>query len=112
MWFSNFACVADAAHYFSCLIKGLCVSEGVCSLSSPADIPMSSSSLEGQTSQPAEGHEDPELSSWLRLYGADQDSIDRVGLCFYILVQDFALIAKCSYLHSDGTHLYRTYSYV
>uniref|UniRef100_A0AAQ5YA22 mitogen-activated protein kinase kinase kinase n=1 Tax=Amphiprion ocellaris TaxID=80972 RepID=A0AAQ5YA22_AMPOC len=28
-------------------------------------------------------HEDPELTSWLRLYGADQDSIDRVGVCSY-----------------------------
>ncbi|XP_053192764.1 mitogen-activated protein kinase kinase kinase 5 isoform X2 [Scomber japonicus] len=46
--------------------------------SEPADTPVSSSSLEGQTSQPAELHEDPELSSWLRLYGADQDSIDRI----------------------------------
>uniref|UniRef100_A0A3Q1CSP4 mitogen-activated protein kinase kinase kinase n=1 Tax=Amphiprion ocellaris TaxID=80972 RepID=A0A3Q1CSP4_AMPOC len=35
--------------------------------------------LEGETSQHAERHEDPELTSWLRLYGADQDSIDRVG---------------------------------
>ncbi|XP_067428363.1 mitogen-activated protein kinase kinase kinase 5 isoform X1 [Thunnus thynnus] len=46
--------------------------------SETADISTSSSSQEGQTSQPAAGHEDPELSSWLRLYGADQDSIDRI----------------------------------
>lgn len=65
-----------------------CFNEDVCSLSFTADTPVSSSSLEGQTSQPAEGHEDPELSSWLRLYGADQDSIDRVGLCFSLLVQE------------------------
>lgn len=38
--------------------------------------------LEGQRSQAAERHEDPELASWLRLYGADQDAVDRVGLCF------------------------------
>eukprot|EP00064_Thunnus_orientalis_P012595 superscaffoldBa00001950_g12630 len=46
--------------------------------SETADISTSSSSQEGQTSQPAAEHEDPELSSWLRLYGADQDSIDRI----------------------------------
>ncbi|CAK6977297.1 mitogen-activated protein kinase kinase kinase 5 isoform X2 [Scomber scombrus] len=46
--------------------------------SEPADTPVSSSSLEGQTSQPPEVHEDPELSSWLSLHGADQDSIERI----------------------------------
>uniref|UniRef100_A0A672INB7 mitogen-activated protein kinase kinase kinase n=1 Tax=Salarias fasciatus TaxID=181472 RepID=A0A672INB7_SALFA len=30
-------------------------------------------------SQPPQRHEDSELTGWLRLYGADQDSIDRVG---------------------------------
>ncbi|XP_028997841.1 mitogen-activated protein kinase kinase kinase 5 [Betta splendens] len=41
----------------------------------PADAP--SRSPETQTSRP-ERHEDSELSRWLRLYGADQDSIDRI----------------------------------
>ncbi|KAF7662618.1 hypothetical protein LDENG_00229040 [Lucifuga dentata] len=49
--------------------------------SEPADNPASSSSSAspvGQQSQPAERHEDPELTRWLRLYGVDQDSIDRI----------------------------------
>jgi len=46
------------------------------------DPPTSSDVLQGQRSQPAERHEDPELSNWLRLYGADQDSIDRVSVFF------------------------------
>uniref|UniRef100_A0A8C4DJG4 mitogen-activated protein kinase kinase kinase n=1 Tax=Dicentrarchus labrax TaxID=13489 RepID=A0A8C4DJG4_DICLA len=41
--------------------------------SEPADGP------EEQRSSPSERHEDPDLTSWLRLYGADQDSIDRVS---------------------------------
>uniref|UniRef100_A0A7N5ZXW7 mitogen-activated protein kinase kinase kinase n=1 Tax=Anabas testudineus TaxID=64144 RepID=A0A7N5ZXW7_ANATE len=44
--------------------------------SEPADI--QPCSPETQTSQPAETHEDSELTSWLRLYGADQDAIDRI----------------------------------
>uniref|UniRef100_A0A3Q3KVU3 mitogen-activated protein kinase kinase kinase n=1 Tax=Mastacembelus armatus TaxID=205130 RepID=A0A3Q3KVU3_9TELE len=49
--------------------------------SEPAEIPMSSP--EGHTSPPVERHEDSELTSWLRLYGADQDSIDRVSYIIY-----------------------------
>lgn len=40
------------------------------------DVPTSSDSQEEQTIQHAESHED--LTSWLRLYGADQDSIDTI----------------------------------
>lgn len=43
------------------------------------DVPPSSDDLEGQRSSPSPRHRDPELTSWLRLYGADQDSIDRVS---------------------------------
>ncbi|XP_061563409.1 mitogen-activated protein kinase kinase kinase 5 isoform X2 [Cololabis saira] len=47
--------------------------------SEPAEETLKSSdSLQEQRSQPAERHEDPELTSWLRLYGADQDAIDRI----------------------------------
>ncbi|XP_030577832.1 mitogen-activated protein kinase kinase kinase 5, partial [Archocentrus centrarchus] len=46
--------------------------------SEPEDIPTLPDDLEGQRSQPGERHEDPELTSWLRLYGADQDAIDRI----------------------------------
>ncbi|KAM6992416.1 mitogen-activated protein kinase kinase kinase 5 isoform 2-T2 [Tautogolabrus adspersus] len=46
--------------------------------SEPADVAASSGGPEGETSQPAERHEDPDLTSWLRLSGADQDSIDRI----------------------------------
>ncbi|XP_039637287.1 mitogen-activated protein kinase kinase kinase 5 [Perca fluviatilis] len=46
--------------------------------SEPADVPTSSSCPEGQRSPPAERPEDSEMTSWLRLYGADQDSIDRI----------------------------------
>ncbi|GLD49722.1 mitogen-activated protein kinase kinase kinase 5 [Lates japonicus] len=44
--------------------------------SEPADVP--TSPPEGQTSQAAERHEDSELTSWLRLYGADQDAIEKI----------------------------------
>ncbi|XP_063351034.1 mitogen-activated protein kinase kinase kinase 5 [Pelmatolapia mariae] len=44
----------------------------------PEDTPTSSHDLEGQRSQPAERREDPELTSWLTRYGADQDAIDRI----------------------------------
>ncbi|XP_058468910.1 mitogen-activated protein kinase kinase kinase 5 isoform X1 [Solea solea] len=43
-----------------------------------ADVPTSPSEGQTQTSPPAERREDPELSSWLRLHGADQDSIDKI----------------------------------
>lgn len=66
-------------------MDGFSLSGAVCSLSCPADIPTSSGGPEGQRSQPAERQEDSELSSWLRLYGADQDSIDTVGICFHLL---------------------------
>ncbi|KAM8725752.1 mitogen-activated protein kinase kinase kinase 5 [Acanthopagrus schlegelii] len=46
--------------------------------SEPADVPTSSDGPEGQTDPPSPRHEDPELTSWLMLYGADQDSIDRI----------------------------------
>lgn len=46
--------------------------------------PLPSESLKEQRSQAADRHEDPELSSWLRLSGADQDSIDRVGSGFVL----------------------------
>ncbi|TDH00656.1 hypothetical protein EPR50_G00190510 [Perca flavescens] len=46
--------------------------------SEPADVPTSSGCPEGQRSPPAERPEDSEMTSWLRLYGADQDSIDRI----------------------------------
>ncbi|XP_031178195.1 mitogen-activated protein kinase kinase kinase 5 isoform X2 [Sander lucioperca] len=46
--------------------------------SEPADVPTSSGCPEGQRSPPAERQEDSEMTSWLRLYGADQDSIDRI----------------------------------
>ncbi|TMS12402.1 Mitogen-activated protein kinase kinase kinase 5 [Larimichthys crocea] len=46
--------------------------------SEPADVPTSSDGPEGQRSPPSERHEDPDLANWLRLYGADQDSIDRI----------------------------------
>uniref|UniRef100_A0A8D3E207 mitogen-activated protein kinase kinase kinase n=1 Tax=Scophthalmus maximus TaxID=52904 RepID=A0A8D3E207_SCOMX len=32
-------------------------------------------------SEPAERREDPELSGWLRLYGADQDAVEKVSPC-------------------------------
>ncbi|XP_075893755.1 mitogen-activated protein kinase kinase kinase 5 isoform X1 [Nelusetta ayraudi] len=41
--------------------------------SEPADVPASSDGQEGQRRP-----QDPELTSWLRLYGADQDSIDNI----------------------------------
>ncbi|XP_029283842.1 LOW QUALITY PROTEIN: mitogen-activated protein kinase kinase kinase 5-like, partial [Cottoperca gobio] len=44
----------------------------------PADVPTSSGDPEAQRSPPAERHEDSEMTSWLRLYGADQDSIERI----------------------------------
>ncbi|CAB1432879.1 unnamed protein product [Pleuronectes platessa] len=44
--------------------------------SEPTDVFTSSS--EEKTSQPAETREDSELSGWLRLYGADQDAIEKV----------------------------------
>ncbi|KAK5611749.1 hypothetical protein CRENBAI_010735 [Crenichthys baileyi] len=37
-----------------------------------------SEGLQGQRSEAAERREDPELSRWLRLSGADQDAIDRI----------------------------------
>ncbi|XP_078130573.1 mitogen-activated protein kinase kinase kinase 5 [Sander vitreus] len=46
--------------------------------SEPADVPTSSGCPEGQRSPPAGRQEDSEMTSWLRLYGADQDSIDRI----------------------------------
>uniref|UniRef100_A0A8C3AX47 mitogen-activated protein kinase kinase kinase n=1 Tax=Cyclopterus lumpus TaxID=8103 RepID=A0A8C3AX47_CYCLU len=54
-----------------------------CSLYSPADIPSASSVPEGARSPPAERREDSDMTSWLRLYGADQDSVERVSPCFY-----------------------------
>lgn len=57
-----------------------CLFYGVFSKSTLLDTPTSSHDLEGQRSQPAERHDDPELTSWLTRYGADQDAIDRVGL--------------------------------
>ncbi|XP_034756595.1 mitogen-activated protein kinase kinase kinase 5 isoform X2 [Etheostoma cragini] len=42
------------------------------------DVPVSSACPEGQRSPPAERQEDSEMTSWLKLYGADQDSIDRI----------------------------------
>ncbi|XP_010788836.1 mitogen-activated protein kinase kinase kinase 5-like [Notothenia coriiceps] len=44
----------------------------------PTDVPTSSGDPEEERSLPAVRHEDSEVSSWLRLYGADQDSIDRI----------------------------------
>ncbi|CAJ1078370.1 mitogen-activated protein kinase kinase kinase 5 isoform X1 [Xyrichtys novacula] len=44
----------------------------------PADVSTSSGVSEEQTNQPAARHEDPELTSWLRLYGADQDAINKI----------------------------------
>ncbi|XP_033931374.1 mitogen-activated protein kinase kinase kinase 5 isoform X2 [Pseudochaenichthys georgianus] len=44
----------------------------------PTDVPTSSGDREEERSLPAVRHEDSEVSSWLRLYGADQDSIDRI----------------------------------
>uniref|UniRef100_A0AAQ4QGI8 mitogen-activated protein kinase kinase kinase n=1 Tax=Gasterosteus aculeatus aculeatus TaxID=481459 RepID=A0AAQ4QGI8_GASAC len=46
--------------------------------SEPADVPPSPGLPEGQRSPPAERREDTEMTSWLRLYGADQDSVDRI----------------------------------
>ncbi|XP_028295135.1 mitogen-activated protein kinase kinase kinase 5 [Gouania willdenowi] len=46
--------------------------------SEPTDSLLSSEDQQEHRSTPAQRHEDPELSSWLRLYGADQDSIDRI----------------------------------
>ncbi|KAM9703847.1 mitogen-activated protein kinase kinase kinase 5 [Menidia menidia] len=46
--------------------------------SEPPDQSTSADGLQGHRSPSAERHEDPELSNWLRLYGADQDSIDRI----------------------------------
>lgn len=46
-----------------------------------ADTPTSSDCPEGQKTLPSQRHEDTELTSWLRLYGADQDSIERVRPC-------------------------------
>lgn len=56
-----------------------CLFYGVFSKSTLLDTPTSSHDLEGQRSQPAERRDDPELTSWLTRYGADQDAIDRVG---------------------------------
>ncbi|KAM3602865.1 uncharacterized protein V6R79_012240 [Siganus canaliculatus] len=44
----------------------------------PADVPSSSDSPEGERRSPSQTREDPELTSWLRLYGADQEAIDRI----------------------------------
>ncbi|XP_032399613.1 mitogen-activated protein kinase kinase kinase 5 isoform X2 [Etheostoma spectabile] len=46
--------------------------------SEPTDVPASSGCPEGRRSPPAERQEDSEMTSWLKLYGADQDSIDRI----------------------------------
>ncbi|MED6288876.1 Mitogen-activated protein kinase kinase kinase 5 [Characodon lateralis] len=46
--------------------------------SEPAEPATASEGLQGQRSGAAERHEDPELSRWLRLSGADQDAIDRI----------------------------------
>uniref|UniRef100_A0A4W6DNH3 mitogen-activated protein kinase kinase kinase n=1 Tax=Lates calcarifer TaxID=8187 RepID=A0A4W6DNH3_LATCA len=46
--------------------------------SEPAGLYVPTSPPEGQTSQAAERHEDSELTSWLRLYGADQDAIEKI----------------------------------
>ncbi|MEQ2314361.1 Mitogen-activated protein kinase kinase kinase 5, partial [Ameca splendens] len=46
--------------------------------SEPAEPATASEGLQGQRSEAAERHEDPELSRWLRLSGADQDAIDRL----------------------------------
>ncbi|KAF0023800.1 hypothetical protein F2P81_024430 [Scophthalmus maximus] len=47
--------------------------------SEPADVPASSSSSSDVlTSRTAERREDPELSGWLRLYGADQDAVEKI----------------------------------
>ncbi|MEQ2261484.1 Mitogen-activated protein kinase kinase kinase 5 [Xenotaenia resolanae] len=46
--------------------------------SEPAEPTTASEDLQGQRSEAAERHEDPELSRWLRLSGADQDAIDRI----------------------------------
>ncbi|XP_034555697.1 mitogen-activated protein kinase kinase kinase 5 isoform X2 [Notolabrus celidotus] len=46
--------------------------------SEPADVSTSSDDPEGQMNQPAERREVPDLTSWLSLYGADQDSIDKI----------------------------------
>uniref|UniRef100_A0A8D3E2H9 mitogen-activated protein kinase kinase kinase n=1 Tax=Scophthalmus maximus TaxID=52904 RepID=A0A8D3E2H9_SCOMX len=44
-----------------------------------ADVPASSSSSSDElTSRTAERREDPELSGWLRLYGADQDAVEKI----------------------------------
>uniref|UniRef100_A0A672INR9 mitogen-activated protein kinase kinase kinase n=1 Tax=Salarias fasciatus TaxID=181472 RepID=A0A672INR9_SALFA len=46
-------------------------------------------------SQPPQRHEDSELTGWLRLYGADQDSIDRVGASVYNPSQHISLRYCC-----------------
>ncbi|KAM8831869.1 mitogen-activated protein kinase kinase kinase 5 [Spinachia spinachia] len=46
--------------------------------SEPTDVPPSPGLPEGQRSPPTERREDSEMTSWLRLYGADQDSVDRI----------------------------------
>ncbi|KAK5611750.1 Mitogen-activated protein kinase kinase kinase 5 [Crenichthys baileyi] len=46
--------------------------------SEPAEPTTASEGLQGQRSEAAERREDPELSRWLRLSGADQDAIDRI----------------------------------
>lgn len=51
--------------------------EFVCYLSPLTDVPPSAP--EDQTSQTPDRHEDSELTSWLRTFGADQDSIEKVS---------------------------------
>lgn len=63
--------------------NGSGVSKEICSLYPPTDVPPSPGLPEGQRSPPAERREDTEMTSWLRLYGADQDSVDRVSRCFH-----------------------------
>uniref|UniRef100_A0A3Q2QUQ2 mitogen-activated protein kinase kinase kinase n=1 Tax=Fundulus heteroclitus TaxID=8078 RepID=A0A3Q2QUQ2_FUNHE len=46
--------------------------------SESAEPPTASEGLQGQRSEAADRREDPELSNWLRLSGADQDAIDRI----------------------------------
>ena len=59
-----------------------------------ADVP--SSPPPAQTRRPAQACGDPELTSWLRLYGADQDAIERVSPCFRLLEPPSR--SACSYI--------------
>uniref|UniRef100_A0A1A8UJU0 mitogen-activated protein kinase kinase kinase n=1 Tax=Nothobranchius furzeri TaxID=105023 RepID=A0A1A8UJU0_NOTFU len=63
--------------------------------SEPADTPATSEDLQHPSGQSAERHEDPELTSWLRLCGADQNSIDM------ILTEEYTLNDILHYVTRD-----------